>query len=125
MVREAADAEAAGLLSGLLDDPLNKAFDVDPQTGFEPTWDTALTNVVGSLPVPIVIDEPRAEVAGLRATELQLPRAGEPRPHPGRALAGCGRPSGTTVTPKGAVRQLDDLPELRAVPDADELRGSG
>ncbi|MGL5928877.1 MAG: hypothetical protein ACRCY8_08085 [Dermatophilaceae bacterium] len=116
----------AGLLSGLLDDPLNEAFDVDPQTGFEPTWVTALANFVGSLPVPIVIDELRAEVAGLRATELQLPRAQVNR---GRtrvaALPGCGRPSGTTVTPEGAVRRLDDLPELRDVPDAAELRGSG
>ncbi|MGL5909270.1 MAG: hypothetical protein ACRCZP_04655 [Phycicoccus sp.] len=115
----------AGLLSGLLDDPLNEAFDVDPQAGFEPTWVIALANFVGSLPVPIVIDELRAEVADLRATELALPRAQVNRDRTRLpALAGCGRPSGASVTPEGAVQRLDDLPELRDLPEADELRRS-
>ncbi|MGL5816402.1 MAG: hypothetical protein ACRCYR_02485 [Phycicoccus sp.] len=116
----------AGLLSGLLDDPLNEAFDVDPQTGFEPTWVIALANFVGSLPVPIVVDELRAEVADLRAAELTLPRA---QVHRDRTrvpeLAGCGGPGGGSVSPEGAVERLDDRPELRDVPDADELRRSG
>jgi hypothetical protein len=114
----------AGLLSGLLDEPLNEAFDVDPRSGFEPTWVVALANFVGSLPVPIVIDELRAEVADLRAAELDLPRAQVNRDRTRvPALAACGSDArGREATAEGAVEELDDLPQLRDIPDADELR---
>ena len=129
----------ARLLEGLLDGPLNEALDVDPARGFRPTWATELANLVGLTPVPIVVDEFRAEVAALDAESLRLPGTTVVRDERApAALAACSSRSPTATTsaqarrartagraagidPQRAVDRLRRVPRLRDLPPSTTL----
>jgi hypothetical protein len=114
----------AGLLSGLLDAPLNEALDVDPAVGFRPTWVTALANLIGATPVPVVIRELRAEVASIDARSLRLPGLrlvrDERRVAPLRACstpaAARSGPAAAPLAPGAALTRLRAVPGLRRLP---------
>jgi len=105
----------AGLLAGWLDAPLNEALDVDPRTGFRGNWMTALANLIGLTPVPLVIGELRAEVASLDAEALRLPGTTVVRDgrRPGELLPCSSR---AATSPAGALDRLRRVPELARLP---------
>lgn len=124
-----------GLLRGVLDGPLNDAFAVDPERGFEPTWATWLANAVGSTDVAIVVEELRADVGSLSAPGLELAEARLIRDSQGAGGAGCGGDAGTAGAPldpaagpdtpeevAAELRDADAVPEGMSVPD---LLGGG
>ncbi|MGF1662595.1 MAG: hypothetical protein ACFCVG_09015, partial [Kineosporiaceae bacterium] len=124
-----------GLLRGVLDGPLNEAFAVDPEAGFQPTWATWLANAVGSTDVAIVVEELRADVGSLEAPGLQLTGARLVRDGEPAGGAGCGDVPGTAAVPLDAgsgpdtpeevaaqLREAEAVPEGMSVP---ELLGEG
>lgn len=122
-VRGLAITELA-LFRGVLDAPLNEAFDVDPAVGFESTWPTWLANAVGTTDVVIVIDELRADLGALAAEGLELPGAVVLRDVESAGDAGC---AATRPAPAAAVdspveiaeelQRVDAVPEGASIPD--------
>lgn len=111
-----------GLLSGALDGPLNDVLAVDPDEGSRPSWVEGLANLIGLTPVPLVVDELRAEVAALDADAFAL--AGARVVRDARVLpplGACGEPDAAPVAPEKAVADVRPVPELADLPPAAEL----